>query len=94
LSSNGDGTDHGWGSHHFVVGGAVAGRKVHGTMPSFSVQSTEQVGFGRYIPTTAVDQMAASLARWFGVSETNLPVVLPNLARFDGRAIALFNAGV
>lgn len=81
LASNGDGTDHGWGGHHFVMG-AVNGRKFYGTAPTVSVDDDEQVGQGRLLPTTSVDQFAATLARWFGVSNTELPGVLPNLGNF------------
>ncbi|WKL58511.1 DUF1501 domain-containing protein [Asticcacaulis sp. ZE23SCel15] len=82
LASNGDGTDHGWGGHHFIMGGAVNGRKFYGTAPTVSIDDDEQVGQGRLLPTTSVDQFAATLARWFGVSNTELPGVLPNLGNF------------
>ncbi|OYW79740.1 MAG: Tat pathway signal protein, partial [Asticcacaulis sp. 32-58-5] len=82
LASNGDGTDHGWGGHHFIMGGAVNGRKFYGTAPTVSITDDEQVGQGRLLPTTSVDQFAATLARWFGVSNTELPGVLPNLGNF------------
>jgi len=82
LSSNADGSDHGWGSHHFVMGGAVRGKKFYGTAPKVSIQSTDQVGQGRLLPSTAVDEFAATLARWFGCSETELPGILPNVTNF------------
>jgi uncharacterized protein (DUF1501 family) len=82
LSSNGDGSDHGWGSHHFVVGGAVQGGRYYGTAPKVSVTSTDQVGQGRLLPTTSVDQYAATLARWFGVSPTEMVGLLPNIGNF------------
>jgi uncharacterized protein (DUF1501 family) len=82
LSSNGDGSDHGWGSHHFVVGGAVQGGRYYGTAPQVSVTSTDQVGQGRLLPTTSVDQYAATLARWFGVSPTEMVGLLPNIGNF------------
>ncbi|GGZ25380.1 DUF1501 domain-containing protein [Asticcacaulis endophyticus] len=82
LASNGDGTDHGWGGHHFIMGGAVNGKKFYGTAPTVSITDDEQVGQGRLLPTTSVDQFAATLARWFGVSNTELPGVLPNLGNF------------
>jgi len=82
LSSNADGSDHGWGSHHFVMGGAVAGGRFYGTAPHVSIQTDDQVGQGRLLPTTSVDQFAATLARWFGCSETELPGILPNVGKF------------
>ncbi len=82
LSSNADGSDHGWGSHHFVMGGAVNGGRYYGTAPRVSIVSDDQVGQGRLLPTTSVDQFAATLARWFGCSESELPGILPNITRF------------
>ena len=82
FRSNGDGSDHGWGSHHFVVGGAVRGGDLYGRMPTLSINGPDDTGLGRWIPTTSVDQYAATLATWFGVSATDLPLVFPNLGRF------------
>ncbi len=92
LSSNGDGSDHGWGNHHFVVGGAVRGQNFYGTSPPVSVGNTAapedqwHVGQGRLIPSTSVDQYAGTLARWFGVADSEMGGVLPNLSRFGGGA--------
>jgi uncharacterized protein (DUF1501 family) len=89
LSSNGDGSDHGWGSHHFVVGGAVKGKAFYGIAPPISVGSTTapddqwHVGQGRLLPTTSVDQYAATMATWFGVENTELATVVPNIGNFD-----------
>ncbi len=83
LSSNGDGSDHGWGSYHFVMGGAVKGGRFYGQLPSVSVGGPDDVGQGRLLPTTSVDQLAATLARWMGVSATDLPLVLPGIVNFD-----------
>jgi uncharacterized protein (DUF1501 family) len=89
LSSNGNGSDHGWGSHHFVVGGAVQGKALYGTAPPVSVGSSAadddqwHVGQGRLLPTTSVDQYAATLARWFGVPDAELDGILPNLKNFN-----------
>jgi uncharacterized protein (DUF1501 family) len=83
LSNNGDGSDHGWGSHHFVMGGGVKGGRFYGTAPHVSVETPDQVGQGRLLPSTAVDQYAGSLARWFGVGGDNLRTVLPNIGNFD-----------
>lgn len=82
LSSNGNGSDHGWGSHHFVVGGAVKGGRFYGTAPHVSVDTDDQVGQGRLLPSTSVDQMAATLARWFGMSNSDLPLILPRINNF------------
>lgn len=82
LQSNGDGSDHGWGSHHFVMGGAVNGGRYYGVAPQVSVRSDDQVGQGRLLPTIAVDQYAATMASWFGVSQSELASVAPNIGRF------------
>ena len=82
LSSNGDGTDHGWGAHHFVMGGAVRGGRFYGTAPSVSVNGPDDVGQGRLLPTTSVDQLAATLALWMGVPASELRTVLPNIGNF------------
>jgi uncharacterized protein (DUF1501 family) len=82
LSSNADGSDHGWGSHHFVMGGAVNGGRFYGTAPRVSIQSDDQVGQGRLLPSTSIDQFAATLARWFGCTAGELPGILPNVGRF------------
>ena len=90
LSSNGDGSDHGWGSHHIVVGGAVQGGRFHGALPATAVNGPDDVGQGRLLPTTAVDQLGAALAAWFGVPASDLPTVFPNIVRFDTNALSLF----
>jgi uncharacterized protein (DUF1501 family) len=87
LSSNADGSDHGWGSHHFVMGGAVNGRQFYGTAPRVSIQSDDQVGQGRLLPTTSVDQFAATLARWFGCNTSELPGILPNVGNFSNTSL-------
>jgi uncharacterized protein (DUF1501 family) len=82
LASNGDGSDHGWGGHHFILGGAVKGGRYYGTAPHISLTSDDQVGQGRLLPSTGTDQMSATLAKWFGVSASEMPTVLPNIGRF------------
>ena len=82
FNTNGDGSDHGWGSHQMVMGGAVRGGDIYGTMPVLEINGPDDTGRGRWIPTTSVDEYAATLASWFGVSPTDLPVVLPNIGRF------------
>ncbi len=81
-TTNGDGSDHGWGSHHLVMGGAVKGGDIYGRMPDFALNGPDDTGRGRWIPTTSVDEYNATLATWFGVKDTDLPVVLPNIGRF------------
>jgi uncharacterized protein (DUF1501 family) len=82
LSSNGDGTDHGWGGHHFVVGGAVRGGDIWGRFPVIGVNGADDAGRGSLIPAIAVDQYAGVLARWFGVPNSGLYDLFPNLSRF------------
>ena len=82
YNTNGDGSDHGWGSHHFIMGGAVRGGDIYGKMPTFAINGPDDTTRGNWIPTTSVDQYAGTLAKWFGVSETDMPVVLPNIGRF------------
>lgn len=81
--SNGDGSDHGWGSHHFVVGGAVKGKQFYGTAPEIALGTKDDIGKGRLLPSTSVDQYAATLASWFGVPNDQLSAVAPNLANFS-----------
>ncbi len=83
LASNGDGTDHGWGSHHMVLGGAVNGGRFYGTAPQISVESDDQVGRGRLLPTTSVDEYSATMAKWLGVSDAEMPGVAPNIGNFN-----------
>jgi uncharacterized protein (DUF1501 family) len=90
LTSNGDGSDHGWGSHHFVLGGAVQGGKFWGTLPSVSVNGPDDVGQGRLLPTTSVDQLGATLASWMGVAASDLPSVLPRIVNYTQRDMAYF----
>lgn len=90
LASNGDGSDHGWGSHHFVLGGAVKGGKFWGTLPSVSVNGPDDVGQGRLLPTTGVDQLGATLATWMGVGATDLPGVLPQIVNYTQRNMGYF----
>ena len=92
LTSNGDGSDHGWGSHHFVMGGAVNGGNFLGTAPEIGLTHNQQVGSGRLIPSTAVDQLGAELAAWFGVSATDVKTVLPNAKNFDLYKLGLFKS--
>ena len=91
LVSNGDGTDHGWGGHHFVVGGAVRGNRVFGETPAVADDGPDDVGRGRLLPAIAVDQYAATFGRWLGVGESDLRSVAPNLDRFASSDLGLFS---
>jgi uncharacterized protein (DUF1501 family) len=82
LTSNSNGTDHGWGSHHFVVGGAVQGQDIYGQYPVVGANQANDVGAGRLIPTISVDEYAGTLARWFGLSDGQIRQILPNLGNF------------
>lgn len=83
FPSNGQGSDHGWGSHHLIMGGAVKGQRTYGTFPVLTVNGPNDTSTGRWIPTTATDQYFATLASWFGVDSSNLATVFPNLGRFS-----------
>jgi len=82
LTTNGRGTDHGWGGHHMVVGGAVQGGAMYGRMPTLALNGPDDTKRGRWIPSTSVDEYAATLACWFGLPAADLPDVLPNIGRF------------
>jgi uncharacterized protein (DUF1501 family) len=82
LVSNGTGSDHGWGSHHVVVGGAVRGGRLYGRYPVLAVDGPDDTDDGRWIPSTSVDAYSATLARWFGVGASDLSTVFPNIGRF------------
>jgi len=86
LSGNNDGSDHGWGSMHFMLGGAVKGQRFYGTPPVVANNGPDDVGQGRLLPSTAVDQYAATLGKWFGASDTDLLALLPNLVNHDAGA--------
>ena len=82
LASNGDGTDHGWGGHHFIMGDAVNGGRFYGTAPHVSLETDDQVGRGRLLPSTSVDEYSSTLAMWLGVAPSELPSVSPNIGNF------------
>ena len=91
--NNSSGTDHAWGNHQLVLGGAVKGRATYGTYPTLALGGPDDVGVdsweqqGRWIPTSSVDQYAATLLRWFGADEGQLDTILPNLGHFSQRTL-------
>ena len=82
LTSNGKGSDHGWGGHQIIMGGGVDGGRIFGSYPEISATSPLDTGRGRYVPTTSTDVYFAELALWFGVAASDLSLVLPNVDRF------------
>lgn len=100
FTSNGDGTDHGWGGHHFVMGGAVAGGNIYGAFPTLGAKnannndfdsSPDQLLNGVLLPKVSVDQYGASLGRWLGASESAVSGIFRNLPNFSG-GLGLFRA--
>ncbi len=90
LTSNGDGTDHGWASHQLVMGGAVKGGDIYGTLPSLSLGGADDIGEGRIIPRLSMDEYAANLAGWYGLPGSHFGDVFPNLANFNPADLGLF----
>ncbi|MBT5135739.1 MAG: DUF1501 domain-containing protein [Halieaceae bacterium] len=86
LTSNGKGSDHGWGGNAMVLGGAVQGGQLYGHFPEQVEDNPLDVGRGRYLPSTAVDAMYAEVSRWMGVSPDAMNTVLPNWRNFEGSA--------
>jgi len=88
LTSNGDGTDHAWGNHQLVMGGAVRGGDIYGEFPSLEIDGPDDANNdGRIIPTTSVEQYMASPLRWFGLTDAELNGVMPNLSAFNANAV-------
>jgi uncharacterized protein (DUF1501 family) len=82
------GTDHAWGGHHMVMGGAVKGGDFYGTFPTLALGGPDDAtSEGRWIPTTSLDQYAGSLASWFGVPTADLPTIFPNLPNFSNQLV-------
>jgi len=79
----GQGADHAWGNHQFIIGGAVKGGDFYGKYPTLALGGADDVtNEGRWLPTTAVDQYAATLATWFGLAQSDLATVLPTVSKF------------
>jgi uncharacterized protein (DUF1501 family) len=89
---NGQGSDHGWGSHHLIVGGAVNGGRTYGKFPTLTIGGPDDTSTGRWIPTTSCDQYFATLAAWFGLDNNDLANVFPNLGRFAPANLGFMNA--
>ena len=94
FTSNGDGTDHGWGGHHFIMGGAVKGGDIYGAIPTLTAKNVNNNGFdgspdllynGAMLPSVSVDQYGATLGKWFGLSASQLLDVFPNLGNFGNQ---------
>ena len=87
--SSTSGSDHAWGSHHLVMGGAVAGGDFYGAWPTLALGGpNDATNQGRWIPTTSLDQYGATLAQWFGVPANSLPSVFPNLPNFANQTLS------
>ncbi len=86
--TTGDGSDHAWGSHHLVMGGAVQGGDIYGAFPTFELAGPNDTDTrGRWIPTTAIDQYGATLCSWFGIADSNLTTVFPNFPNFGSKKL-------
>jgi uncharacterized protein (DUF1501 family) len=92
LDSNGQGSDHGWGAHHMVVGGAIKGGEMYGTWPDTVLRGPNDVGRGNLLPTTAVDQLVGTFATWFGVPATNMRDVVPSSGNWPTLDLGIFAA--
>lgn len=91
LTSNGDGTDHGWAGHQIVMGNSIDGGKIIGDLPEQVLNSQDDLGDGRIIPTTSLEQFGVPFARWFGLTENEINEVFPLLGRFDANRVRLFS---
>ena len=92
LSVNGDGTDHGWGNHLMVMGGAVDGGDIYGTLPRLSVNGPDSVSNGRVLPTLSAAQYAGTLLGWMGLDESQLDQTLPTLRNFQTRDLGFMRS--
>ncbi len=92
LTSNGDGSDHGWGTHQMVMGGSLTGSGFQGRFPNLAANGPDDFGYGRMLPSTATQQYQATLARWFGLPESRLVELFPDLAHFDSPTLPFLPA--
>ena len=83
LTSNGSGSDHAWGGNHFIISGSANGGKIYGDYPILSTGGPNDLGRGRILPTTSVDAYMAELAGWFGVPQSEITTVIPNIGNFN-----------
>ena len=87
--TTGDGSDHAWGSHHLVLGGAVQGGQIVGQFPTFELGGPNDADVrGRWIPSISVDQYGATLCSWFGIPDSALATVFPNFANFGSKKLS------
>ena len=92
FQSNGGGSDHAWGSHALILGGSVKGGDIYGSYPTIAIGGPDDVGEGRWVPSTSVDEYSATLAKWYGISsQTDLATVLPNVGRFASPDLGFMN---
>jgi uncharacterized protein (DUF1501 family) len=92
FQSNGGGSDHAWGSHALILGDSVKGGDIYGAYPTLAINGPDDVGEGRWVPTTSVDEYSATLAKWYGISsQTDLATVLPNIGRFGNPDLGFMN---
>lgn len=90
LTSNGDGTDHGWAGHQLVMGGGVNGGRIFGHLPAQALNTDDDLGDGRMIPTISLEQFGAQLCQWFGLTESEVNDIFPRLGRFGSSGFSLF----
>ena len=93
ITNNSDGTGHAWGGHYLVMGGSINGGQLYGDLPDLTLGGIHDHGSkGRLIPQIATDQIQASLARWFGVNDTLMPTIFPNIDNFSARYLNFMRA--